>query len=200
MYTLRPGRLSGFVDMTLLALPWIQLTKLELASQTVSSCFKILQETTNLQILTITTLYADRVEPTLSPQLTLPRLHSFILYLLYEPSPPRRLHTARSAMPLHRLSGAIGCSVVSGPQHSIRVATPSHTHLQIIIETTRALPSFCALCHGRASGHRSTALRSSRVLRLFAAEFDIVATEGMPERGRKGGVQNWTDGVATRIV
>ncbi|KAK7059721.1 hypothetical protein R3P38DRAFT_967849 [Favolaschia claudopus] len=66
--------------MTLLALPWIQLTKLELASQTVSSCFKILQETTNLQILTITTLYADHVEPTLSPQA--PSSH----FLVFTPS------------------------------------------------------------------------------------------------------------------
>ncbi|KAK7055836.1 F-box domain-containing protein [Favolaschia claudopus] len=94
----RPDRITAFADapklrevglsgasFEWLALPWIQLTKLELASLTVSNCFKILQETTNLQFLTITTLTADRVEPTLSPQLTLPRLHSFILYYTNRP-------------------------------------------------------------------------------------------------------------------
>ncbi|KAK7017400.1 F-box domain-containing protein [Favolaschia claudopus] len=84
----RPDRITARFIWHLfewLALPWIQLTKLELASQTVSNCFKILQETTNLQFLSITTLTADRVEPTLSPQLTLPRLHSFILYYTNRP-------------------------------------------------------------------------------------------------------------------
>ncbi|KAJ6456188.1 hypothetical protein C8R45DRAFT_583454 [Mycena sanguinolenta] len=71
---LRMVRLTG-ASLHSISLPWIQLTRLEFWDESPSSCFQILKETPNLEVLVVNVPYANR-EPLLPHHLTLPHLRT----------------------------------------------------------------------------------------------------------------------------